>query len=72
MLPFSTLPLIANANSVSTIDSHIDTDAKRLDSDTKHIEKNAKGLYKLPKNYYNINDLDNVTKKHLNLWHILV
>lgn len=64
ILSFLVLPLIANADeSVATIDSHIDTHAKKLDSDTKHVEKDAKGLYKLPKNYYNINDLDDVTKK---------
>lgn len=62
-LSFLALPLISNADSVAAIDSDINTDAKKLGSDTKHVEKDAKGLYKLPKNYYNINDLDDVTKK---------
>ncbi|WP_395167474.1 outer membrane protein [Francisella salimarina] len=40
--------------------TELDTNIK---SDSSKLEKDTRGLYQLPPNYYNINDLDDITKK---------
>lgn len=42
--------------------SHADT-VSSPEFNTKSLEKDTNGLYKLPKNYYNINDLDDISNK---------
>ncbi|AEI36771.1 MULTISPECIES: outer membrane protein [Francisella] len=49
--------LIANQALANT---ELDTNIK---SDSSKLEKDTRGLYQLPPNYYNINDLDDITKK---------
>lgn len=49
--------LIANQVLANT---ELDTNIK---SDSKKLEKDTENFYRLPPNYYNINDLDDITKK---------